>query len=279
MADTLLQTYLNNQFIKTSDEGNIAQLRKAATEVAKRLRKKKAKVIPYTLVGIDPLISEDDPVIVEVEKIIIGKWRTFKNGITQTKEKATTYIRAVILEALRQLAKEEQFAALIWLTSRDVISFFDTSGEKLVLRDFLIQIGDEIEAKSQVQWGLDRMVSLNGLDMSSMNLSVKSVKGISISEESIENHLLDAAQYHRWAGSSNQIGSNPQQPNNQLWAPHFAKHSAIGLVQELNEAFSIQRRKFAISSRFTPKGIKESQLSASIDNQRSFSSFNQWSYN
>ena len=82
MSETILQTYLDNQFIKTADEGNIASLKKAITEVVKRLNKKKGKIIPFTLVAIDPLVSDGDPVILEVERIIISKWSAFKNSVT-----------------------------------------------------------------------------------------------------------------------------------------------------------------------------------------------------
>lgn len=41
MSNTLLQTYLTNQFIKTDDDGNITHLKKAAVEVAKRQSVKK----------------------------------------------------------------------------------------------------------------------------------------------------------------------------------------------------------------------------------------------
>ena len=73
MAESILQTYLNNQFIKTAEQENITKLKAAATEVKKRLSKKKAKVIPYTLVALDPFISEDEPIVADVEKIIITK--------------------------------------------------------------------------------------------------------------------------------------------------------------------------------------------------------------
>ena len=99
MVESILQTYLNEQFIKTTEEGNVANLKKVVTELVKILQKRKTKVITYTLVSIDPQISEDDPVVIEVEKIIIKKWPAFKNNVTATKDKATTYIRAVILEA------------------------------------------------------------------------------------------------------------------------------------------------------------------------------------
>ena len=96
MAETLLQTYLNNQFVKTTEEGNINNLKKAIDELVKQLLKKRTKIIAYTLVALDPQISENDPVVIEVEKIIIKKWPAFQNNVTSTKDKATTYIRTVI---------------------------------------------------------------------------------------------------------------------------------------------------------------------------------------
>ena len=82
MAETLLQTYLNNQFVKTTEEGNINNLKKAIDELVKQLLKKRTKIIAYTLVALDPQISENDPVVIEVEKIIIKKWPAFKNNVT-----------------------------------------------------------------------------------------------------------------------------------------------------------------------------------------------------
>src|ERR1700743_4034056 len=125
MSETILQIFLNNQFIKTADTGNIESLGKAVAAVKGLLAKKKQLVIPYTLVALDPQIAGTDPVVAEVEAIIIKNWPTFKNS-TSTKDKPTTYVRVVILQAFAELSKDEQIAAVIWLTGRNVIAAYKT---------------------------------------------------------------------------------------------------------------------------------------------------------
>ena len=113
MADSILQIFLNKQFIKHDKEEDVGKLKKAAAEVQKKLAKQKNKVISYTLVALDPNISDDEPVLDEVQTIIVKNWQTFLNSATKTKDKPVTYIRAVILQALNTLAKEENFAAIM----------------------------------------------------------------------------------------------------------------------------------------------------------------------
>lgn len=256
MANNLLQTYLNKQFIRTSDEGNISHLKKAVTEVSKRLSKNKNKVILYTLVAINPLISENDPVVLEVERIIISKWSAFKNGVTQTQEKPTTYIRAVILGALEILAKKEEYAALIWHTSRDVISYYNTSKESEFLGDFLIKLGNDVEERSLLYWSINNLVELD--DSESPNISLKAVKSSAVNEKNLEIHLLDAAQFTQWKQYSDNVGSNPSQLNNQLWAPHFASKAAKGLAQEFNSAFSSQSKSLSSTATQLQAELKNS---------------------
>ena len=124
MADSILQTYLNEQHIKVADETSVDNLKKAISEVKKHLTKKKTEIIPFTLVALDLKVKDTDPVVVQVEKIIIKHWKTFTNSVKSTNDKSTTYVRAVILESLNQLSKNDtSTAALVWLTARDVIEY------------------------------------------------------------------------------------------------------------------------------------------------------------
>ncbi|MBB1481506.1 hypothetical protein H5186_18910 [Pseudoalteromonas sp. SG41-2] len=118
MTESILQTYLNEQHIKTDVPANIDSLTKAVKEVKKYLTRKKIKsdFIPYTLVALDPKVKDSDPVAQEVEKVIIKNWPAFKNSVAATNDTSTTYIRAVILESLSQLSKDDgATAALVWL--------------------------------------------------------------------------------------------------------------------------------------------------------------------
>lgn len=148
MAESILQTFLNQQFIKTSDGGNIDSLKKAVTAVVNTLSKNRKLIIAYTLVALDPQISESEPVVIEVEKIIIKNWPTFKNN-TSTKDKATTYVRIVILQALSELMKDNQLQAIIWLTGRNVISYYKTQKEKQVISTLLLEMGNSFEMASR----------------------------------------------------------------------------------------------------------------------------------
>ena len=83
MTDSILQSFLDYRFIKTDESENITNLNKAVAEFQKRLSKKKEKIIPYTLVALDPTISDDDPIVQEVEALIIKKWPTFRNSVAK----------------------------------------------------------------------------------------------------------------------------------------------------------------------------------------------------
>ncbi|MDO6596595.1 GTPase-associated system all-helical protein GASH [Oceanihabitans sp. 2_MG-2023] len=239
MAESILQTYLNNQFIKTAEQENITKLKAAATEVKKRLSKKKAKVIPYTLVALDPFISEDEPIVADVEKIIITKWSTFKNSVSQTKDKPVNYIRAVILEALNDLASDEHFATIIWLSGRNIISHYKLANESVVVEEFLKSIGNKVEISSRSYWGIKDVKEANTPHNVKIDSSV--VSSAKINEASLAEQLQIASQYSGWSQYGGG-GTNPSSLNNQNWAPHFSTNAAKGIATEVNKGFTAQNK-------------------------------------
>lgn len=239
MAESILQTYLNNQFIKTTEQESITKLKAAATEVKKLLIKKKIKVIPYTLVALDPFVPEDEPIVSEVEKIIIAKWSTFKNSVSQTKDKPVNYIRAVILEALNSLASDENFAAIIWLSGRNVISHYKLANEALVVEEFLKNIGKKVEISSRSYWGINVVKEANTPHNVKIDNSV--VSAAKINEAKLVEHLQIASQHSGWSQYGGG-GTNPSALNNQNWAPHFSTNAAKGIALEVNKGFSEQNK-------------------------------------
>ena len=139
----MLKEFLEHQFIHISEDENLAKLNKASAEIVKTLQKNKAKIISYTLVALDPLVSPKTIEINEVSEIISNKhWRTF---IPNTKDTPVTYIRAVMLEVLKRLANDIELACLIWLTGRNVIRYYNLGREKELLASFLLELGNRIE--------------------------------------------------------------------------------------------------------------------------------------
>ena len=238
MADTILQTYLNKQIIKTADDGNISNLKKAAAEIVKRLEEKKPLIIPYTLVAIDPSINQEEPVVEEVEKIIIKKWSAFKNSTASTRDKSTTYVRAVILEALSQLTKkEDEFAAIVWYTGVDSIKHYNLGKETDVIGDFLQMCGNTTEQSAQVTWGVESLdIQPSPLSVDELTVDIKPV-----SKKHLVDHLQGAAGNVSLEDES--ITVNSYWPNsNGAWASEFGTIAGEAITKAINSGISQQTK-------------------------------------
>lgn len=255
MTDSILQTYLNEQHIKVADETSVDNLKKAITEIKKHLTKKKAEIIPFTLVALDLKVKDTDPVVVQVEKIIIKHWKTFTNSVKSTNDKSTTYVRAVILESLSQLAKnDESTAALVWLTARDVIKYYQLGSEKHILSWLLQELADKTEQNGQATWEINPKISAFRLKGS--DFSISGVKGAEIDEEALKTYLLDAMVHSAWNAQAGG-GKNPQQQGNHNWQwPKFmAEHSSKGITEVVNAALSQQSKSLSSISTSIQKSL------------------------
>jgi hypothetical protein len=250
MTESILQTYLNEQHIKTDVPANIDSLTKAVKEVKKNLTRKKIKsdFIPYTLVALDPKVKDSEPVVQEVERIIIKNWPAFKNSVTATNDTSTTYVRAVILESLSQLSKDDgATAALVWLTARDVIGHYQLDAEENSLRALLQELADRVEENGQAAWGISH--KLQASKFNGVEISISAVKAAEIDEESLKQQLLDAMIHSGWSPQAGG-GKNPhsQGQNNFNWPKFAAEHSATGITQVVNSALSAQAKSLSTIS-------------------------------
>ena len=257
MTESILQTYLNEQHIKTDVQENIDSLNKAVREVQKNLtrKKRKSEIIPYILVALDPKVKDSDPVVQQVETIIINKWPAFKNSVTATKDKSTTYIRAVILESLSQLSKDDAgTTALVWLTARDVIGHYQLDAEESVIRGLLQELADRTEENGQAAWGISHKLQTN--KFKGAEISISAVKAAQIDEEALKVHLLDAMVHSAWSQQAGG-GKNPQTQatNNWHWPQFSAEHSAMGITEVVNSALSQQTKSFSSISTSIQSGL------------------------
>lgn len=251
MIESILQTYLNEQHIKTDVSENIGSLKKVVTEVEKHLTRKKGKsdIIPYTLVALDPMVKDSDPVVQQVETIIIKKWHAFKNSVTATNDKSTTYVRAVILESLFQLSKNDaSTAALVWLTARDVIRHYQLDAEENAINGFLQELADRVEENGQAAWGISPKRQPS--EFRGREISIPAVKAAQIDQESLKVHLLNAMVHSGWSQNTGGVGKNPhsQATNNWQWAQFAAEYSATGITEVVNSALSQQAKSLSTIS-------------------------------
>lgn len=244
MTDSILQYFLHHRFIKTDESENIANLNKVVVELQKRLIKNKKKIITYTLVALDPTISDDDPIVQEVEALIIKKWQAFRNSVAKTKDTPIAYVQAVILEALNKLSKDDNLAAIIWHTGCNIISHYKLAGQEEVLTSFLMDIGKKVEEVARNNWGILESAKINTID--SIELTLPKISQGKVREAELQDHLKAAAVHSGWAGNAGG-GENPQPQThgNWEWPKFFAERAAKGLSEEINAALSTQNKSLA----------------------------------
>lgn len=253
MTGPILQAYLSEQHIKTDVKENIDGLVKAVKLVTTYLTRKKVNTIPFILVALDPMVKDTDTVVLQVEEMIIKKWSAFNNSVTATQDKSTTYVRAVILEALYKLAKDDvNMAVLIWLTARDVIGHYRLGSEEIVISRFLQNLANQAEENGQAAWGISRNLQLN--EFKGTDISIPTPKVVNVSKEDLTNSLLRASQHTAWARHSDGIGENPGNFN-QHWASFFSSNAADGLAEEINSAFYQQTKSLSSFSESIKQGL------------------------
>lgn len=276
MPMSILQQFLNLQFIKTDEAGAVENLEKVVSRLIRQLPKQKHKIIAYTLAAIDPDIQDDDPVIQEVEEFIFTQWRTFKNSTLRTQDRPVTYVRAVILEALAKLAEDLNFAAIIWHSGRNLIGRYSLGREKDVIGAFLMGIGEKVFSESKDYWSGRPSIDLP--EISITKPEIPDVTSAVINAEDIQKHLKAAFVYSRWANEAGG-GENPHQHGQNDWQwPKFASEKAAkGLAEEINKAVAKQdghinktTRSIATSISSLPKNLQTFSQSLTESMQQGF---------
>lgn len=243
MSISIIQLFLDNRFIKTDDESHIESLKKASNAIQRVLEQKKhrSKIIPYTLIALDPTVSDSDSVVVEVEEIIIKQWPAFRNSVVKTEDTPISYIQAVILEALFKLSKDINMAAIVWHTGCNIVSHYKMAGQEEVLTNFLLNIGKKVEEAARNSWSILENSEIDSIEP--VEFTLPKVNIGEVSEEEVKDHLLAAAVHTAWTAQA-EGGENPAQPatQNHVWPKFFAERAAKGLSKEMNSALLSQNR-------------------------------------
>jgi len=159
MSDSILQKYvdaalLNKRVIKNAED--LDSLKKASAQLVKKLKQKnyKSNLIPFILVGINPKIRPDEPLLDEVETIIKSKNKLF---VSRSKDRSVTIIRSVILHTLERMTKDDMaVSATIYLAGSKYFEYIKYSvKEKALIKQFLLNLGIKVEKHSTDLWTIN----------------------------------------------------------------------------------------------------------------------------
>jgi hypothetical protein len=229
----MLQEFLNNNFIQITEDPNLDKLKKACVDITKKISKDKQKISAYALVALDPGVSADNLIIIEVRDIIISHWNTF---VTNSQDTPVTYIRAVMLEALEVASEDINNATLIWLSVRNVFKYFSLGREKEILEKFVLGLGIRMEEAAVEKWSLPTEAKLDKL-----SVQIKELSGIKIDKATLQKKLEDASGPTGVAGTANYDSPNPHWPNTGTpWSHQFAPRAAQAIADMVNKALKDQ---------------------------------------
>jgi hypothetical protein len=217
MNNTILQQYLTLQFIPIDDESGVDKLKKSAEQLAKKLKKEKNRISQFTLYAIDPAVSSDDPIMQEVQELVIKNWPVFVNKAGGNN--LVTYNRAVILEALSLLSQEVvEIAGIIWLTGSSVLKHYNLGREEEAITEWLKVIGILYESKAREIWAVSDF-KLNG-KLPTLNNSELQLKNYTVNAESLKEKLFAAG----GPNAINESGQNVETSGNRYWPHNNPQH-------------------------------------------------------
>lgn len=233
----MLQEFLNAQLLPIDNEQYFGKLQKVADTLAKTLQKNKAKVLTYTLTALDPEVSVDNPDIAEVRDLVTKNWNTFA---TSSKDSPTTFIRAIMLEALKSASSETSSACLIWLASRNIYKHFKLVGkEEEIILNFIIHLGQTEENMATEKWSLPSESKLQML-----SVEIKELTSVTIDKATLQKMLVWASGPQDEQGTVPFKDPNPHWSNSApAWSYSFAPKAATAIAQEVNKALKEQAKE------------------------------------
>lgn len=230
----IFDTYQKKSLLPSlgSSDDIYTKLIEATDDIVEMLKKQPVKIQNYLLVAIDNTISENEPLIDEVENIISARWQMLRSHF---KKMPISLYRAIMLEAISKLASQNvKFASAIWFGAIDVYPLLDVPNkEQEVLNEFFVQLGDYVESAAIEDWQIKK----ENVEVKIPKLDVKLVKSTTIiDEEDMKSEMMAAA------GQSAQDGRGLVRPNSywpnqpQHWAYHFGSRAGEGIARVVNDA-------------------------------------------
>ncbi|WP_078130562.1 GTPase-associated system all-helical protein GASH [Leptospira alexanderi] len=233
----MIQDFLNYNLIPVTDDNIVEKLKKSSDDLVLEFRQNASKVKSFALVALDPDALTDNIEIAEAKEIILKNWSTFLNN---SKDTPLTLIRAVILEALEIISKEDFFVPLIWLTIRNIQRFYNLKGkEKDLIYNFLQRLGEETEKQAVKKWTLPSKSNIEKL-----TITKPEVNNVKTDFLTLQKRMEDASGPNNSENKSNFESPNPRWPNEgQNWSLEFAPRAAKGIADVIDKVLKEQQTK------------------------------------
>lgn len=226
MESKLLQPFLQAGLLNIGDsDERLEHVIKAIADLRKKLTEDHSLLIPYTLVSLDPNISDNEKVLIDTEVIVTDHWKALRSKFT---ERPIPLIRAVILNALFDVGLEDaKLARIIYLTATNFYPYSKLGKEKEIVKQMLSELGNLAEKDAIEEWSLSTA-------QPELKLPVLKVSGLKFNEVKIDATNLTSKL--KVASNNSPEGYQPYHHADQ-WSTHFANNASAGISALLTSTF------------------------------------------
>lgn len=230
-----LQELLNVGLVDVgSDDTRFEKLQLAVSDLEKVLAEEPELLVTATLIALDEDVSEDEPLLVRTEALLIKHWRTMRNTHAN---RPRQLLRAILVEAIeRRVDESPEAAGVVWYTSVSPIKHGQTKVGKgaEVIHQLVQESFERAEAealsRTQVATKKTRRRKKKSLTPEELDLDITQ-KGISSDDviSSVGRALGPNLPGHELSDPT------PQWPNSgQQWSHESAPRLADALVEAVN---------------------------------------------
>lgn len=240
MENTFLQEFLKTGLFDIGDsDDRLKWLQQSIEDLQKKFEEDYSLLHKYTLVALDPNISDNETVMVETETIITNYWKALRGKYT---EMPRNIIRGVILNALNIVGLADPYAArIIYLTALNFYPYAKLNAEKKLIDSMLNTFGEISEKNAIEEWSLieeEPTLKLGALKISDFKFG------------SIEMDIAKLKEGMQVAIQNEPTGHGSNHGGNSVWGPHFATKSS----EAISTAFKTALNEFNKS--LTPTAIE-----------------------
>jgi hypothetical protein len=243
MEDKFLQEFLKTGLFDIGDnDDRLNKLRLSINDLEKEFNNDFSKLPSYTLVALDPNISEIEPALIETEAIVVKYWETLRSKYPTM---PVQILRGVILNALNNVGKGDPLAArVIYLTAINFYPYAKLNSEKKVVVSLVTDLGDIAEENAVEEWSL--IEEEPSLQLRTLKITDFKFGSISIDSKQLNADLKVAINSEPTQGYHIGHGANS------IWGEHFAKKSSEGVIKAISSALEQFSKSLSPASIETP---------------------------
>ena len=263
MGDKLLQDFLKTGLFDIGDsDERLKWLQESIIDLKKKFEENNSLLHKFTLVALDPNISDSEPVMIETEAIITAHWKTLRGKYT---EMPRNIIRGIILNALNDVGITNPYLArVVYLTALNFFPYAKLNAEKELVEKMLVELGEAAEKNAVEKWSL--IEDEPSLKLGALKISEFKFGEIKIPTDELKAKLKIAAKH-------DPQGHNPYSHQEQ-WSTHFSNNAGDAISQALQTTLNSFSKSLSPTSIETPinKFFSEFKRALDANLETSFSS-------